>query len=74
MSLTLVAEGLQLGDKIRNRIAAGAAVCEVAADEMPVWLAAEVGNGAVVAAFVSEQCGVAVLEGGRTVVRRAPKA
>jgi hypothetical protein len=74
MSLTLVAAAVGgLTAQIRNRMAQGAAVWEVAAADMPSWLAAGVGAAAVEAAFLSERAGVAVLEGGRTVVRRAPQ-
>lgn len=72
MSLVLVAnEGLSA--KIRNRMEMGAAVRETAAEDMPLWLAAEVGEAAVEAVFESEFAAVAVLENGRSVVKRAPR-
>jgi hypothetical protein len=73
MSLMLIHEAETLAAKIRTRMAEGAAVQEVAVVDMPAWLAAEVEGQAVAAAFISEHAGVAVLDGGRTVVRRAPK-
>jgi hypothetical protein len=70
MSLMLVATevGAVLVSKIRNRIAEGAPVWEVAGDEVSA-LFAEVGEEIKVA-FQSEVAVVAVLESGRTVVRR----
>lgn len=75
MSLLLAANETEsaLVGKIRARISEGADVREIAAAEIPAWLAAEVGNETVAAVFESEFAAVAVLENGRTVVRRAPR-
>jgi hypothetical protein len=73
MSLMLVAAEAGLPAKIRNRMAEGAAVFEVTAADMPAWLSEAVGNATVEAAFVSAHAGVAVLAGGHTVARRAPR-
>lgn len=74
MSLMLVATevGAVLVSKIRNRIAEGAPVWEVAAGEVSA-LFTEVGEEIKVA-FQSEVAVVAVLESGRTVVRRLAAA
>lgn len=69
MSLTLAATDASLAQRIRSRVADGAAVRETT--EMPAWLAAEIGDAAVQALFESEHAHVAILEDGRTVVRRA---
>ncbi len=75
MGLMLAAKPVQ-GDlvaKVRERIAAGAAVREIAVEDAPFWFVAELGDDAarVQNVFRSEHALVAVLEGGRTVVRRA---
>jgi len=72
MSLTLVATESQLSAKIRSRVNEGAAVREIAVEELPLWLAVAVGDETVEAAFVSQYAGVAVLQNGRRVVRKAP--
>lgn len=74
MSLTLAAVEveLNLAAKIRTRMAEGASTWELAVEEMPSWLATAVGDATVEAVFVSGHAAVAILEGGRQVVRRAP--
>jgi phage head maturation protease len=70
MSLLLAAAEAELTVKIRNRIAGGAAVWEVAVSEMPAWLGARVAEAEVSAVFQSEHAAVAVLTSGQTVVAR----
>lgn len=72
MSLTLVATESLLSAKIRSRVNEGAAVREIAVEQLPLWLAVAVGDEAVEAAFVSQHAGVVVLQNGRRVVRKAP--
>lgn len=71
MSLMLAATEAGLAQRIRSRMAEGAPIRETAVNEMPDWLAAEVGDVAVQAMFQSEHAHVAILENGRTIVRRA---
>lgn len=73
MSLTLVAAESNLTAKIRTRVNEGAAVREIAVEQLPLWLAVAVGDETVESAFVSQHAGVAVLQNGRRVVRKAPK-
>lgn len=73
MSLLLAAAEAELTVKIRNRIAGGAAVWEVAVREMPAWLGVRVGEAGVSAVFQSEHAAVAVLANGQTVVARTPR-
>lgn len=72
MSLALAANELRsdLTIKIRNRIAEGAAVREISPMELPASFAAEIGKAAVAAAFKSEHAVVAVLENGKSMLRR----
>lgn len=76
MSLMLVAsqENVSLSSKIRRRVAEGASVWELSPAAMPAYLAAAVGSAAVEAVFVSDKAAVAVLPGGKRVVRKAPQA
>lgn len=71
MSLMLAATEAGLAQRIRSRIAEGASVRETPVNEIPAWLVTEIGDVAVTAAFRSEHAHVAILENGRTVVRRA---
>lgn len=71
MSLLMAATEAGLAQRIRNRIAEGAPVRESAVEELPSWLVSEVGDVAVKAMFTSEHAHVAILEDGRTLVRRA---
>lgn len=71
MSLMLAATEAGLSQRIRNRIAEGASIRESAVDQVPAWLAGEVGNAAVAALFQSAHAHVAILADGRTIVRRA---
>ena len=70
MSLIIEAAEAGLAHKIRSRIAAGANVRETTGDEVPAWLASELGETAVHALFESEHAAVAILENGRTVIRK----
>lgn len=70
MSLLVEAAEAGLAHKIRNRIAAGANVRETTGDEVPAWLASELGETEVHAVFQSEHAAVAILGNGRTVVRK----
>lgn len=71
MSLTMAATEAGLAQRIRTRIAEGAPVRETLVDELPSWLVSEIGDRAVTATFTSEHAHVAILEDGRTLVRRA---
>jgi hypothetical protein len=71
MSLMLAATEAGLAQRIRSRIAEGASIREHEVDAIPAWLATEVGDAAVKALFESAHAYVAILEDGRTVVRRA---
>lgn len=70
MSPIMAATEAGLAQRIRTRIADGAPVRETGVDEIPAWFAAEIGESGVKAMFQSEHAAVAVLENGRTVVRR----
>jgi|GEM_PF-4691862 len=71
MSLMMAATEAGLAQRIRNRMAEGAPVRESVVDELPSWLLTEIGDVPVKAMFQSEHAHVAILENGRTVVRRA---
>ncbi|HYG57339.1 MAG TPA: hypothetical protein VD902_04670 [Symbiobacteriaceae bacterium] len=73
MILTMVAAESPLTAKIRNRVSEGAAVREIAVEELPLWLSVAVGDEAVEAAFVSQAAGVVVLKNGTRVIRKAPR-
>ena len=74
MGLLLAAAEAELTTKIRNRIADGAAVREVAREEIPAWFTAKVEDvEAVEAVFTSEFAAVAVLTNGQAIVGRAPR-
>lgn len=64
---------VSLTDKIRARMAGGAGVWEITGMDLPNWMEKAVGAEKVEAAFVSFHACVAVLENGRTVVRRVPE-
>lgn len=70
MSLLLAATEAGLARRIRSRIAEGAPIRETVVDENPAWLASEVGDVTVKALFQSEHANVAILEDGRSIVRR----
>ncbi|HYF94706.1 MAG TPA: hypothetical protein VD969_21035 [Symbiobacteriaceae bacterium] len=71
--IAYVETGVQsLAEKIRARMAGGAAVWEITGMELPEWMGEAVGNEKVEAAFVSFHALVAVLGSGKTVVRRVP--
>jgi len=60
--------------KIRDRISAGAPVWESSVDELPTWLADEIGQTAVKAVFQSPVACVAILANGGRLVRRLNQA
>ena len=71
--IAFVETGAQsVAEKIRTRMAGGAAVWEITGMELPAWMSEAVGTEPVEAAFVSFHAIVAVLGSGRTVVRRVP--
>lgn len=71
--IAFVETGVQsLAEKIRARMAGGAAVWEITGMELPEWMNGAVGNEKVEAAFVSFHGLVAVLGNGRTVAGRVP--
>lgn len=71
MSLMMAATEVGLAQRIRSRIAEGAPVRETVVEEIPSWLQTEIGDTVVAAMFQSEHAHVAILENGRTLVRRA---
>lgn len=76
MSLVLAAGDVaELAVKIRSRIAGGAPVWESAIEDLPFWFVAELGDDAVQIqnVFQSEHAVLAVLEDGRSVLRRNPR-
>jgi len=66
--MSLMLAEATLTERIRSRMAEGAAIAELA--EAPAWLAAELADQPVRALFRSEYAHVAILEDGRTLVRR----
>lgn len=75
MSLVLTSSvtSADLTLKIRDRISAGAPVWESSVDELPSWLADEIGQTPVKAVFQSPVACVAVLADGGRIVRRLPQ-
>lgn len=73
MALVLAEAVVDLPAKIRSRMAEGAAIRELAADEVPAWLAQRLAGERVEAVFQSRWGAVACTAGGGRIVVRAPK-
>lgn len=71
MSLVLAAREESLAQRIQSRMAEGASIRETEVEDIPFWLAMEITNlTAVKHVFYSEHAYVAIMEDGRTIVRR----